>query len=83
MDQWVRRREQEKDGRREGGSLRTQAGPCIHCLHMHRHPTICVALETSTWLNPGSLVPRPSLSPVFDRLQYAKTDPEGLVNLTM
>ena len=25
------------------------------------------------WLNP-SLVPRPSMAPVFDRLQYAKTD---------
>ena len=30
----------------------------------------------------ASLVPRPSLAPVFDRLQYAKTEPEGLVNLT-
>ena len=29
-----------------------------------------------------SLVPRPSPAPVFDRLQYAKTEPEGLVNLT-
>ena len=29
-----------------------------------------------------SLVPRPSLAPVFDRLQYAKTEGEGLVNLT-
>ena len=29
-----------------------------------------------------SLVPRPSVAPVFDRLQYAKTEPEGLVNLT-
>ena len=30
----------------------------------------------------ASLVPRPSLAPVVDRLQYAKTEPEGLVNLT-
>ena len=30
----------------------------------------------------ASLVPRPSPAPVFDRLQYAKTEPEGLVNLT-
>ena len=30
----------------------------------------------------GSFVPRPSPAPVFDRLQYAKTEPEGLVNLT-
>ena len=30
----------------------------------------------------ASLVPRPSLAPVFDRLQYAKTEGEGLVNLT-
>ena len=29
-----------------------------------------------------SLVPRPSPAPVFDHLQYAKTEPEGLVNLT-
>ena len=28
-----------------------------------------------------SLVPRPSLAPVFDRLQYAKTEGEGLANL--
>jgi len=27
-----------------------------------------------------SLVPRPSTPPVFDRLQYAKTEGEGLVN---
>ena len=55
--------------------------------------TVCTCTGTplfvSRWklplgyTNPGSLVPRPSLSPVFDRLQYAKTDPEGLVNLTM
>ena len=30
----------------------------------------------------SSLVPRPSPAPVFDRLQYAKTEGEGLVNLT-
>ena len=30
-----------------------------------------------------SLVPRPSPPPVFDRLQYAKTEGEGLVNLSM
>ena len=30
-----------------------------------------------------SLVPRPSPAPVFDRLQYPKTEGEGLVNLTM
>ena len=30
----------------------------------------------------GSLIPRPSPAPVFDRLQYAKTEGEGLVNLT-
>ena len=29
-----------------------------------------------------SLVPRPSPAPVFDHLQYAKTEGEGLVNLT-
>ena len=29
-----------------------------------------------------SLVPRPSSAPVSDRLQYAKTEGEGLVNLT-
>ena len=29
-----------------------------------------------------SLVPRPSPAPVFDRLHYAKTEGEGLVNLT-
>ena len=28
-----------------------------------------------------SLVPRPSTPPVFDRLQYAKTEGEGLGNL--
>ena len=33
------------------------------------------------WQGP-SLVPRPSPAPVFDRFQYAKTEPEGLVNLT-
>ena len=39
-----------------------------------------------TWIGNAvhySLVPRPSPAPVFDRLQYAKTEPEGLVNLTM
>ena len=30
----------------------------------------------------NSLVPRPSPAPAFDRLQYAKTEGEGLVNLT-
>ena len=30
----------------------------------------------------SSLIPRPSLAPVFDSLQYAKTESEGLVNLT-
>ena len=38
-----------------------------------------------TWIGNAvhySLVPRPSPAPVFDRLQYAKTEPEGLVNLT-
>jgi len=30
----------------------------------------------------GSLVPRPSIPPVFDCLQYAKTEREGLGNLT-
>ena len=30
----------------------------------------------------SSLIPRPSLAPVFDCLQYAKTESEGLVNLT-
>ena len=29
-----------------------------------------------------SLIPRPSPAPVFDRLQYSKTEQEGLVNLT-
>jgi len=29
----------------------------------------------------SSLVPRPSTPPVFDRLQYAKTDGEGLGEL--
>ena len=31
----------------------------------------------------SSLVPRPSPASVFDCLQYAKTEGEGLVNLTM
>ena len=35
------------------------------------------------WGEITSLIPRPSLPPVFDRLQYAKTEGEGLVNLTM
>ena len=30
----------------------------------------------------SSLIPRPSLAPVFDCLQYTKTESEGLVNLT-
>ena len=34
------------------------------------------------YVHQPSLVPRPSPAPVFDRLQYAKTEPEGLVNLT-
>ena len=29
-----------------------------------------------------SLVPRPYLAPVFDHLQYANMEGEGLVNLT-
>jgi len=31
----------------------------------------------------SSLVPRPSTPPVFDRLQYAKTEGEGLGNFIM
>ena len=39
-------------------------------------------LATLNVLIQSSLVPRPSPAPVFDRLQYAKTEGEGLVNLT-
>ena len=47
-------------------------------LDAHFHCTVCSA---RTQLQ-CSLVPRPSPAPVFDQLQYAKTEPEGLVNLT-
>ena len=43
----------------------------------------CVSLKLQLPVVSTSLVPRPSSAPVFDRLQYAKMDPEGLVNLTM
>ena len=36
----------------------------------------------SKWNYLYQMVPRPSLAPVFDHLQYAKIEPEGLVNLT-
>ena len=35
------------------------------------------------WPNKPSLVPRPSTPPVFDHLQYAKTEGEGLGNFIM
>ena len=41
------------------------------------------SISNSVTHSKHSLVPRPSLAPVFDHLQYAKTEPEGLVNLTM
>ena len=47
------------------------------------YTTFCVQIKLSldyTYYG-VSLVPRPFLAPVFDRLQYAKTE-EGLVNLT-
>ena len=34
------------------------------------------------YVHRASLLPRPSPAPVFDRLQYAKAEGEGLVNLT-
>ena len=40
-------------------------------------------LRESVTLLCGSLVPRPCTPPVFDRLQYAKTEGEGLGNFIM
>ena len=45
---------------------------CTGHPHTHQHT------QTSTTLDS-----RPSLPPVFDRLQYAKTEGEGLVNLDL
>ena len=50
-----------KEGGREGWTEKGKGiasypgpreGPCIHCLHMHSHPTFCVALETSVKSTP-------------------------------
>ena len=43
----------------------------------------CVSLKLQLPVVSTTLVPRPSSAPVFDCLQYAKTELEGLVNLTM
>ena len=48
-------------------------------IHIKEHKAATRRGETE---KSASLVPRPSPAPVFDRLQYAKTEPEGLVNLT-
>ena len=37
---------------------------------------VCVCVCVCRERGGVSLVPRPSLAPVFDRLQYAKTEPE-------
>ena len=43
-------------------------------------PLLCYAMPALLlW---SGLIPRPSPAPVFDCLQYAKTEPEGPVNLT-
>ena len=43
---------------------------------------VCADMYGRVWVcgDMGSLVPRPSTPPVFDRLQYAKTEGEGLGN---
>ena len=48
-------------------------------LHVSRVLTHTASINSAMY---PSLVPRPSPAPVFDRLQYAKTEGEGLVNLT-
>ena len=45
-------------------------------------PRVYMRIEVYFYTNHPSLVPRPSPAPVFDHLQYAKTEGEGLVNLT-
>ena len=40
-------------------------------------PSLCISEDP---MGISSLVPRPSTPPVFDRLQYAKTEGEGLGN---
>jgi len=48
------------------------------CTHMHTH--IHTHTHTHTYM-PHSLVPRPFPPPVFDRLQYANMEGEGLGDL--
>jgi len=54
-----------------GGSDVTCILVCISSVMRMRAPTA---------IYQASLVPRPSTPPVFDRLQYAKTEGEGLGN---
>ena len=56
----------------------------FHCVLLYFMGLLFLPLLATACFNGGvhSLVPRPSPAPVFDRLQYAKTEGEGLVNLT-
>ena len=58
---------------------------CVRCVHgvcgVCMVCAWCVCMVHALCVH-GSLVPRPSPAPIFDRLQYAKTEGEGLVNLT-
>ena len=62
------------------GSLIPRLSPQItgpaHMTCMHDN----TKLQRDTYV--ASLIPRPSPAPVFDRLQYTKTEEDGLVNLT-
>ena len=55
---------------------------CAWCHISGEVPTGVTVTSEGGVLPLPSLVPRPSPAPVFDRLQYAKTEGEGLVNLT-
>jgi len=71
-----------------------QAPPYVQCVKFYLHLSVCLLIlseipctmdksldSACTWqIAIARLVPRPSTSPVFDCLQYAKTEGEGLGN---
>ena len=50
------------------------------CCNDSREQGIIIQLELLIAGVLYSLIPRPSRAPVFDRLQYAKTEPAGFIN---
>ena len=44
---------------------------------------VATGVDLALFVHLPSLIPRPSLAPGFDWLQYTKTEGEGLVDFTM